>query len=170
MEQKDYIFPVEGCHTKTGTTQFKACKLENRKKSDHAASKNNGIEFSREYQTDFICIGSDREGLFCRIDVLINIYEDDGAPKAYVPLELGESLRTAYTVNYEVRRMTECYKSLALGGNILPVVFIRYNAETWNIDTKIRKTTQEVLEVALLALINYVKLEEIQGLCVTIVL
>lgn len=62
--------------------------------------------------------------------------------------------------------MTECYRSLALGGNILLVVFIRYNAETYNVDTKIRKTTQEVLEVALLALINYVKLEAVQGLCV----
>lgn len=32
LGQKDSIFRVEGCHTKTGTTQFKACKLENGKK------------------------------------------------------------------------------------------------------------------------------------------
>lgn len=85
-------------------------------------SKN--INFEREHPVTFECIG----GTSAKIDFIM-----DPAGRI-IFTECDEFQHKTYGVSCEVRRMTEVQSSLMLGGNTLPIVWIRYNPNAFKVD------------------------------------
>jgi hypothetical protein len=50
-----------------------------------------------------------------------------------------ESQHSWYEVSCELRRMTDTQRSLVLEGNTLPILFIRYNPHSFEIDGVVRR-------------------------------
>lgn len=79
------------------------------------------IPFKREHQIDFSCLGS----TFARIDFVIEGHA------CILLLEVDEQQHEDGGYSCDARRMGRAAEALALGGNTLPLVFIRYNPDPY---------------------------------------
>lgn len=119
-----------------------------KKKQEERVAKfleKNGINFRREHRISFECFSSESERKYARIDFVIDIRG------SLIFLEVDEGChRFGYDPGCDMRRMTYVMQGLALGGNTLPICFLRYNPDGFKVDGVTRRTTKKVREEALL--------------------
>jgi hypothetical protein len=94
-----------------------------------------GINYKREHHVDFSCVhdeAASRTRNFARVDFLI-MFES-----TVVMLEVDEGQHRFgdYSVSCDMARMARIVESLALGGNDLPILFVRYNPHAFTVDSK----------------------------------
>lgn len=104
----------------------------------------NGIDFKREHHITFTCLADS----FARVDFVI-VQEGQ-----IVFLEVDESQHSSYGVVCDVSRMLKIRESLLLGGNTLPVRFIRYNPHAYQVDGKTKRTNKKDREKKLLEVVR----------------
>jgi hypothetical protein len=87
------------------------------------------IDFKREHTIDFRCMG-DADGSFARVDFLLIRHE------CVIFLEVDEEQhKFGYSgIGCDMKRMAKVVESLALECNDMPLVFIRYNPNTFKVD------------------------------------
>ena len=84
----------------------------------------NNIDFKREHVVNFSCTGD----TYARIDFVMHIHG------RIVFLEVDEEQHDTYGISCDVNRMVKIMEALALDGNTIPVVFIRYNPHGFSVD------------------------------------
>lgn len=89
------------------------------------------IDSLREFRIDFKC--TDKNSTFCRIDFYI---VHNGI---LFLLEVDEHQHYTYSQACETAKMYNVFETLTLGGNTLPIVFIRYNPDKFTIDDEVVK-------------------------------
>jgi hypothetical protein len=92
----------------------------------------NNIAFTSQHAIDFTCL-NDNSGHHAFIDFLIEKKDINGIA-GIIMLEVDENQHRAYTISCEIKRMNEIFSSLAIGGNTLPISFIRYNPNSFSKD------------------------------------
>ena len=80
------------------------------------------MHFVREFTVDFRCLTTPSATAYARVDFVLSV---DGT-RLYL-LEVDEHQHAHYEVECEQRRMLQVYESLLVGGNTLPVTWLRYN-------------------------------------------
>ncbi len=110
---KDHI---KRWHTEEG-------KMAKKKSEDYTSKllKKEGIDFKREHQVSFSCNG----GTFCKIDF---IHINKGIIFA---IENDEHQHETYSLSCELRRMADVKSVFVQEGNTMPLVWIRYNPDTF---------------------------------------
>ncbi len=91
-----------------------------------------GIPYKREHHVDFSCVGATnaRNAKFARVDFVIEL------KGCLVFLEVDEHQHESYTVACDVARMARIVESLCVGGNTVPILFLRYNPDAFTVDGK----------------------------------
>ena len=108
-----------------------------------------GIAFKREHQVDFTCLLSPLTAAYARIDFVIDLHGH------VVLLEIDEGQhKFGYgSAACDMKRMATVVESLAVGGNTLPVMFIRYNPHAYTVDgasrARLRRERETVIVRAL---------------------
>ena len=121
--------------------------------------ENSNVDFKYQHTIDFMCLGNRNANNTVRsfIDFLVMKPDSEGIT-GIILLEVDEHQHNQdasnYTVSCDVRRMNECFESLILEGNTLPVVFIRYNPNSFEKDGKKMKISKRVREEKLLETIE----------------
>ena len=94
-----------------------------------------GIDFKREHRIDFSCFKSDSTTAWAQIDFLIIL------AGVIIMLEVDEEQHRFYKggISCDMKRMGHIMTGLAIGGNELPVLFIRYNPHSFKIDYEKQK-------------------------------
>ena len=117
--------------------------VQMRKKAEQRVAsllENAGIPDKREHIIDFACVDSGSSRSFARVDfVIINAGR-------VIFLEVDEKQHISYPISCDVARMARIYESLFIGGNTLPVSFIRYNHDAYtvgNVDVRTPKVDRE---------------------------
>lgn len=102
-----------------------------------------GLAHKREHRIDFTCIDSDK--YWASIDFVIEM------SGGIVFLEVDENQhRFGYgSVSCDLKRMAHVMEALALDGNTLPILWIRYNPNAFRIAGKLQKVLQRDREEAL---------------------
>lgn len=101
------------------------------------------IHHRREHQIIFDC--ENNRGRHARIDFVVD------PPGRIIFLECDEYQHVDYGVSCDVRRMTEVQETLAMGGNSMPIVWIRYNPDAFSVDGIRQKVPMKVRHAALVA-------------------
>ncbi len=116
-------------HIPTHSEEYKARQKSKEEKLYSYLIKRFGEgNIKREHQITFRCMGS----TFCRIDFLL--IKDGRIFMIECDEFQHDENSTNYTVGCETRRMYEAYASLKMGGNTLPVHFIRFNPDYYKVD------------------------------------
>ena len=104
-----------------------------KKKEEHMAKflTSINLDFKREHRIDFKCVNSNTT--WCNIDFII-IFN-----ACLFFIECDEDQHRQYDVICENDRMNKCINSLFIEGNRLPIVFIRFNPDTYRINNIIQK-------------------------------
>lgn len=105
-----------------------------------------GIPFAREHVVTFQCWGGSKASA----DFLVL---NRGM---VVIVEVDEFQHSQYGQHCEVARMAKIHESLALEGNTLPVVIIRYNPHAFKVDGETKRTTSRTRQTALVDMIRSV--------------
>lgn len=125
-----------------------------RHKKEEAAIENvlklNEIEYVREHRVDFRCV-NDPEGLCARIDFLL--LEN----AKIICVEIDEDQHKDRPIICECARVAKIFESLALEGNSLPVVFLRFNPNKYTLDGKQQSITKNIRFDKLLDELKYIK-------------
>lgn len=134
---------IKAIHTKEGQARQK--KQEQRiarllEKED--------IAFKREHEIDFSCAGTSSRTC-ARIDFLIDLNSH------IIMLEVDENQhRFGYGgVSCDMRRMTQIQETLAIDGNTIPIIFLRYNPDAFKVDgetVSLKKKDREAILVEIL--------------------
>ncbi len=122
-----------------------------KKQEAHIAKvlKENGIHFQREHRVDFTCAALDTDRKCARIDFVILAHGH------VVCLEVDEGEhRFGYTVLCDMARMSHIHESMAIGGNTLPVVFLRYNPQQYTVNGKLQRKPRKYREERLIQLLQ----------------
>ena len=134
--EKPFACTVEGCgatfttsgNLKTHTRAFHTPEGQAERKRDEMkvvrAFKEAGIDFKREHQVSFQCLGR----TFARMDFTV---QENGC---VVFVETDEFQHDSYGVSCDVTRMADIIAALMLDGNTLPVAFVRYNPHSFTLD------------------------------------
>ena len=85
-----------------------------------------GIGFKREHRVDYSCIGD----TYGKADFVIDL---NGG---IIIVEVDEKQHRQYGVACDASRMAKIHTALALGGNSLPLAFIRYNPHSYVVNNK----------------------------------
>ena len=93
------------------------------------------------------CVG-DAEGKFARIDFVAEM------KGCIVFLEVDEHQHCGYMVGCDMKRMAKIVETLTLGGNTLPILFLRYNPDAYSVDGKHCKTSIKDKEAKLVSILN----------------
>jgi hypothetical protein len=88
------------------------------------------IEFRREHGVDFSCLGRTS----ARVDFLLPLKHTNTNTAFLVCLENDEGQHKDRMVSCELRRMTDVAGAFMLDGNSLPVVWIRFNCDSFQVD------------------------------------
>jgi len=108
-----------------------------------------GFDFKREHVIDFWCVG-DVDGKCAKVDFLLLINGH------IVFLEVDENQhKFGYGgISCDMKRMAKIVESLTVGGNTLPVIFIRYNPHVFSVDGVRQKVLKKDREAALVAMLQ----------------
>jgi hypothetical protein len=154
---KDHHCDYEGCgmsflnkyglnrHSKTHTDEYHQRQKKEEEKIDKLFCSNE-LHFIREHQVSFKCIGS----TFARVDFLIY------TKNHVILLEIDENQHKCgeYSVACDMKRMAKIYESLVLGGNTLPICFLRYNPHAYRVGGKLQAKKTVYRQKALLDMIK----------------
>ena len=100
----------------------------------------------REHQINFRCINKDES--YCRVDFLII---ERGI---LFMVECDEFQHIQYTTSCELKRMCYVNETLMMDGNTLPICFIRFNPDHFEVDGVCRKVRLKYRYQALISYIN----------------
>lgn len=130
----------QGAHLKAHVHYYHTEKgQQERKLEESAVAKaldEAGLDYTGEHLVQFRCM-ADVEGRNARVDfVLIQ----NGV---VILLEVDEYQHESYSMVCETSRMVKIHEALILGGNELPVVFLRFNPHAFKVDGKTKKTTKK---------------------------
>ena len=94
-----------------------------------------GIDFKREHRIDFSCFKSDSTTAWAQIDFLIIL------AGVIIMLEVDEEQHRFYKggISCDMKRMGHIMAGVRLGGNSMPVLFIRYNPHSFKINYEKQK-------------------------------
>jgi uncharacterized Zn-finger protein len=106
-----------------------------------------GYDIVSEYRIDFRCVDSSASCAY--IDVLIL----RGGGVIFLEVD-EEQHRFGYTVVCDMKRMARVAETLALGGNTLPVLWLRYNPGAFRVDGELQRVPKKQREAELLAFIR----------------
>jgi hypothetical protein len=105
----------------------------------------NGYDYKREHHISFSCFSQESTSKFARIDFVLQL------SGSIVFLEVDEHQhRYGYDPSCDMRRMAHVMQALALDGNTLPVVFLRYNPQAFKVDGETCRTLRVDREARLL--------------------
>lgn len=68
-----------------------------------------------------------------------------------------------YSANCEIRRICECYQSFTLLNVVLPIFFVWYNSDSYNVSRKDTSTTQAKKDAAMNPLIYKASMDQSLG-------
>ena len=111
------------------------------------------IPFERNVVVDFKCALPDRTQTHARLDFVVYM------PQVLFFVEVDQWQHTGptYSIICDLKRMTDVYASLLVGGNERPVVWVRYNPDSFRIDGISKKiTTKARLETLSQCIQTYV--------------
>lgn len=163
---KPYVCTEEGCcmvFSRSSGLKYHQERIHseqgklNRKKEESRIAKlleSNNIPFKREHLIDFTCLDGKKDGSRCFIDFVIESYNKEGKLQGFIFIEVDEHQHDSYAQSCELRRMTDVNLSLTLGGNIFPILFIRYNPHAFKINNLTKRFYRNKREVKLLELIT----------------
>ena len=123
-------------------------KLKKKEEAVAKALKEAGIGFQREHVVLMSC-ADNKENKFIRVDFLI---VDHGYVFA---LEVDETQHEDYIISCESLRPFKIAESLALGGNSMPIVVIRFNPDAFKVGGVITTVTMEDRYTKLIDTIRY---------------
>jgi hypothetical protein len=133
---------VERFHTEEGMLRKKLQEVKIEK-----ALKQAGIDHVREHTIDFRCI-RDMDNHFARIDFVIQ-------HRNYIIfLEVDEDQHRFSSASCDMNRMSKIIETLAIEGNTLPIVFIRYNPNAYRVDGELQKVLKKDREEKLIELLS----------------
>lgn len=106
------------------------------KKSEHFTFSylQKHIDIKREHRIDFSCNG----GTFCRLDGL-SLHKNKKGQAFIIAHENDENQHSGYIISCDTRRMMEVKTALIQEGNDMPLIFIRYNPDSFRIDGELQK-------------------------------
>ncbi|CAN0054243.1 unnamed protein product, partial [Heterosigma akashiwo] len=137
--------------------------IMNHRKKERAVETlliNNDINYKREHKITYNCI-NDIENKFSSVDFLIE-HKDKKGNAGIIFLEVDEDQHKYwnYTVSCDVSRMTKIYESITIGGNTLPVLFIRYNPDSFKHNGKNMKLKRDEKQSKLINTIQNVEFSQ----------
>jgi len=112
----------------------------------HKLLVKHGIDFKREHYINFKC--ADDKTTYCRVDFVIL------RNGHLIFLEIDEDQHKTSDPSCDVSRMTKIYESLAIGGNTLPITFIRFNPDVYRICDDRQKMPNKKRDAKLIEIIN----------------
>jgi hypothetical protein len=96
-----------------------------------------GFQYQREYKIDFTCF----QGTYARVDFILQLQNCFG--EAFIVLlENDEEAHSSRPVSCEVKRMMDVVSSFTMDGNTLPILWVRFNCDTFRIDGTVQKKKQ----------------------------
>lgn len=142
---KPYVCNFEGCDTKfsrshhlTGPQKVhtEVWRLRQKKSEQALASflDENGIHYKREYHVSYSCSG----GTFARLDFLI-IWKG-----ILFIIEVDEDQHKQYPILCDSIRPFKIQEAFSLAGNLLPIVFIRFNPDACRINGNLIKKSKQL--------------------------
>ena len=133
-------FHIRALHTQEGAQRQKV--TEN---ALAAALTDAGIDHRREFHVDFKCVDSGNRDHFARID-FVHI-----ANGTVVYVENDERQHDWIDTTCDCKRMAEIVETQAIGGNALPVAFVRFNPHAFRVDGVVRHIKQRDRRARLVA-------------------
>lgn len=162
--EKPYKCTSDGCGAKFGRkdvmlTHFRAMhtlegQARQKKQEQRVACilEAAGLHFKREHHIDFRCV-TDIDGSFARIDFVLMIHNN-----MLIFLEVDEGQHrfgpNGGTIKCDMKRMSHIMLSLTVGGNTLPISFIRYNPDAFHVRGEICTVQRRDREAALIKLLK----------------
>ena len=130
-------------HSEAGIKQHKIeeTRIEN-------LLKKSSIKHVREHRIEFSCL--DSQAAYARVDFLIL----QRGHIIILEVDEGQHNYGDYSVSCDMSRMARITESLALDGNTLPIVFIRYNPHAMHIENELVKVDKKLREAKLVETIN----------------
>ena len=113
-----------------------------------------GISFKREHRVLFDCW----DDTFARVDFVIHINGH------IVLLEVDEGQHAWYGIECDVFRMTKIFAAIAIDGNKLPVLFVRYNPHALKVDGQLKKVRTQDRLAQLVGIISNVSSGTSEGM------
>ena len=110
---------------------------QKKKKKEEKLAKfltDNQYPFQREHRIEFQCMG----GTYCRVDFLLQMHTHT-RQQFIVCLENDEGAHKDRPTSCEIKRMMDVSTACMLEGNSIPIVWIRFNCDTFCIDDTIQK-------------------------------
>lgn len=151
---------AQGAHLNRHTYEYHTREgQQKRNREEETIAKfltDNDIDFKREHRIEFDCATSD--SFYARVDFLII------RNGTLVILEVDENQHSSYGVVCDVSRMCKIYEFLLMGGNELPVHYLRYNPDAFRVNGKTRKTTRVKRQSELLKAIRSVDDMKFEGM------
>jgi hypothetical protein len=108
-----------------------------------------GIDYKREHQIDFTCMG-DADNSFARVDFVLVRFGH------VIFLEVDEEQhKFGYgKASCDMKRMTKIIETLRLEGNEMKLVFLRYNPNAFTIDYEKKKVLKKEREQTLISILQ----------------
>lgn len=153
--ERPYTCKAEGCgaafrqqsqltsHMRTHTTEYCAYKRK-KQRAIQELLEHNHIHHKIEHRVEFSCLGRTH----AYVDFLIL------GKGCVIMLEVDEDQHCGYGVNCEVRRMTDIASCLHIEGNTLPVVFIRYNPDSFTMAGEGQRVSSSIRQMELIQVIR----------------
>ncbi|CAM9770418.1 unnamed protein product, partial [Heterosigma akashiwo] len=116
-----------------------------------------GINHKREHSITYNCI-NDNTNNYSRIDFIID-FKDTNGKTGIIMLEVDEYQHTYsnYSVSCDISRMTQIHESIMLEGNTLPIVFIRFNPDSYKVNNITVKETKQMKQAKLIETITNIE-------------
>lgn len=140
----DLVNHVRAVHSAEGHRRQKVSENALAKALDHA-----GLDFTREHHVDFRCADAVADDKFFRVDYVLAPHNGKIAL-----VECDERQHDWVDTSCDVKRMAEIMETLALGGNTMDVVFIRFNPHAYRRSGRLQKTSQEARHGALVRILQ----------------
>jgi len=140
-------------HLRTHTPEAIARRKIEESKIEKLFNEKFPKSFVREYTTDHACLTASKN--HSRVDFL---FPNHG--KFHVVVEVDEHQHKEYPQICETSRMNNIVSAWCLGGNSMPVVFIRYNPHAFKVDGTTKRTTIGERHKKLTEILNHIKTME----------
>jgi DNA-directed RNA polymerase subunit RPC12/RpoP len=102
-----------------------------------------GIAFKREHHVDLACV--DPGATFARVDFVL---QEHGIV-VFLEVDEGQHRCGSYSVACDMKRMARIAESMAVGGNTMPLAFVRYNPDSCYVDGELRRKVKRAREAVL---------------------
>lgn len=125
---------------------------QRQKRSENAVAKAlaaAGIAFKREHHIDFKCADATATDSFFRVDFIIAPHHG-----TLLCIECDERQHAWIATSCDVKRMAEVVETLAVGGNELPVAFIRFNPDAFRRDGALQSIPKKARHAALVRILG----------------